>query len=71
MFNHSERGQNVGWVRDEAAQTVVYTTLRDIEAGEELCISYGRIWFEDSDGRGDGSDGDGVEILGRIEVNDG
>lgn len=51
MFNHSIRRQNVIWARDIAAGTIVYTAHRDIEAGEELCISYGnaRLWFEDAD----------------------
>ena len=27
----------------------MYKALRDIEPGEELCISYGRLWFPDAD----------------------
>lgn len=51
MFNHSARAQNVGWHRDLARQVVVYRALRDIAAGEELCISYGeRLTFQDADG---------------------
>ena len=31
---------------------MVYSTLRDIEAGEELCVSYGpHLWFQDADGQ--------------------
>ena len=41
MFNHSTLAQNVGWTRDVKRQIIVYRTLRDVEAGEELCISYG------------------------------
>jgi len=41
MFNHSFQRQNVGWKRDLDAQVVVYTALKDIEAGQELLISYG------------------------------
>ncbi|KAF8544058.1 hypothetical protein BDD12DRAFT_873792 [Trichophaea hybrida] len=41
MFNHSLRRQNVGWKRNLDAQVVVYTALKDIEAGQELLISYG------------------------------
>ncbi|KAM0715276.1 hypothetical protein Q7P37_008774 [Cladosporium fusiforme] len=41
MFNHSTLHQNVGWTRDVAQQVIVYKTLRDVQAGEELCISYG------------------------------
>ncbi|OAP56918.1 hypothetical protein AYL99_09030 [Fonsecaea erecta] len=51
MFNHSTRDQNVGWKRNTETEVIVYTALRDIKAGEELCISYGsvRLWFEDVD----------------------
>ena len=51
MFNHSRLRQNVVWSRDIAAETIVYTAHRDIETGEELCISYGsaRLWFQDAD----------------------
>lgn len=39
---------NIGWIRNIAAETITYTTLRDIESGEELCISYGaRLTFKD------------------------
>lgn len=41
MFNHSSLNQNVGWTRDVKRQVIVYKTLRDVPAGEELCISYG------------------------------
>ena len=41
MFNHSHLRQNVGWTRDVDKLVIVYRTLRDVEAGEELCISYG------------------------------
>ena len=41
MFNHSSLHQNVGWTRDVGRQVIVYRTLRDVPAGEELCISYG------------------------------
>lgn len=50
MFNHSTLYQNVGWGRDLKNLLVTYTTLRDIKAGEELCISYGPgLTFKDSD----------------------
>ena len=49
MFNH-KRIQNVAWKRDIPMQVIRYLTLRDIEAGEELCISYGsKLWFQDTD----------------------
>lgn len=49
LFNHSNhrRRRNVGWTRDVVGECVRYTTLRNVEAGEELCISYGvGVWFE-------------------------
>jgi SET domain-containing protein len=50
MFNHSIPNQNVGWERDVAKQLMTYTTLRDVKAGEELCISYGqRLTFKDTE----------------------
>jgi len=51
MFNHSTLRQNVVWSRNIAAETIVYTAHRDVQAGEELCISYGngRLWFQDAD----------------------
>jgi len=50
MFNHSTMHQNVGWERDLEKLIITYTALRDIKAGEELCISYGsRLTFKDTD----------------------
>ncbi|EKD13842.1 uncharacterized protein L3040_005539 [Drepanopeziza brunnea f. sp. 'multigermtubi'] len=50
MFNHSTLHQNVGWERDIKNLLVTYIALRDIKAGEELCISYGqRLTFKDKD----------------------
>lgn len=51
MFNHSTLRQNVVWSRNIAAEAIIYTAHRDIQAGEELCISYGsaRLWFQDAD----------------------
>jgi hypothetical protein len=37
MFNHSTQEQNIGWMRDLSRKLIVYRTLRDIRAGEELC----------------------------------
>jgi hypothetical protein len=53
MFNHSTKAQNVRWSRNTEQDYIVYTSLRDIEAGEELCISYGSraLWFEDVEER--------------------
>lgn len=61
MFNHSTRDQNVGWKRNTDTDVIVYTALRNIKAGEELCISYGsaRLWFKDADAEAyDNSDDD-------------
>ena len=49
LFNHSSLQQNVGWSRDLTGQCIVYRALRDIKAGEELCINYGKLWFVDAD----------------------
>ena len=53
MFNHSTKAQNVRWSRNTEQDYIVYTSLRDIEVGEELCISYGSrvLWFEDVEER--------------------
>jgi len=55
MFNHIRR-PNIGWERDIPKQTIRYYTLRDVEEGEELCISYGpKLWFDDVDGPKEGN----------------
>lgn len=70
MFNHSSIRQNVGWKRNLGAEVVVYSTLRDIEEGEELLISYGAcLTFEDVEAKQARSDDeDGQDILSRIDV---
>ncbi|CAD0094787.1 unnamed protein product, partial [Aureobasidium vineae] len=69
MFNHSSLHQNVGWERDVANKLIVYKTLRKVEKGEELCISYGdRLWFKDADVGEEEDEGDGLGVLGGIEV---
>jgi len=70
MFNHHSTEQNVGWERDVARLIVVYKTLRDIEEGEELCISYGgRLWFKDTDAQQETSESDdGSELLNSIQI---
>ncbi|KAG1472280.1 hypothetical protein G6F56_001631 [Rhizopus delemar] len=46
MFNHDNK-PNIGFIRDKPNQLIRYTALRDIEAEEELCISYGsHLWFD-------------------------
>ena len=68
MFNHSTNHQNVVWRRNLSHQTVVYTALRDISAGEELCISYGgNLWFKDADASTDKED-TAEEVLGGIQI---
>lgn len=72
MFNHSTMNQNVGWDRDIENHLVTYTTLSDIKAGEELCISYGqRLTFKDTDEEQpeNGSD-DWTEVLNIIDLID-
>ncbi|KAH9881632.1 hypothetical protein IAQ61_000359 [Plenodomus lingam] len=50
LFNHSTQEQNVGWIRDTNRLIITYRALRDINVGEELCISYGsRLTFKDAD----------------------
>lgn len=50
MFNHSAQEHNVGWKRDVQNMIITYWTLRDVKAGEELCIHYGhRLTFKDTD----------------------
>ncbi|KAJ2632204.1 hypothetical protein H4R22_001443 [Coemansia sp. RSA 1290] len=48
MFNHEPPGsENVGFVRDMDRALIKYVALRDIAAGEELCICYGsNVWFD-------------------------
>ena len=76
MFNHSSTCQNVGWTRDLKDELVVYRALKDIGTDEELCISYGapgQLTFLDAEAyeverEEADEDGDGEEMLGRIEV---
>jgi len=78
MFNHSTRDQNIGWLRNTEFDVIIYTALRDIKAGEELCISYGsvRLWFKDADagfesngeGRGDDENDTGGETLAELDM---
>lgn len=72
MFNHSTLHQNVVWSRDLDAQCITYTALRDIDSGEELCISYGsrRLWFEDAEAADGGpvKEHDPGQTLGELEL---
>lgn len=65
MFNHSHAKQNAGWTRDVEKGIITYRALRNIQIGEEICISYGsNLTFIDAD-RSDNVDdeGDGVDML--------
>jgi SET domain-containing protein len=69
MFNHSFQRQNVGWKRDLDAQVVVYTALKDIEAGQELLISYGpHLTFVDIEKQEEQEEEEEEEPLGRIAL---
>ncbi|KAI9652742.1 MAG: hypothetical protein M1821_007816 [Bathelium mastoideum] len=62
MFNHSRPRQNVGWERDVDHETITYRALQRIEAGEELCISYGdRLTFIDAEEPSEDEAGQGEE----------
>lgn len=72
MFNHSNLSQNVGWERDLNNLLITYSTLRWIQAGEELCISYGqRLTFKDTedDGTANGPE-DWTDVLNIIDLID-
>lgn len=40
IYNHSDNN-NATWFIDEQKQTYKFIAIRDIEAGEEICTSYG------------------------------
>lgn len=74
MFNHSSLQQNVTWSRDLIARTIIYTAIKDINPGDELCISYGnaRLWFKDADISEDdkqSANGDEFHQAGFTELN--
>jgi len=72
MFNHSNLRQNVGWQRDLQNLLVTYLSLRDIKAGEELCISYGpRLTFKDTEAAElDHCPEDPIAVLNAIDLID-
>ncbi|KAG7443141.1 uncharacterized protein BT62DRAFT_972973 [Guyanagaster necrorhizus] len=46
LFNHSD-SPNVTYEIDLSTESIRYTTVHDIEPGEELCIFYGHnLWFQ-------------------------
>lgn len=76
MWNHRVP-PNVGFIRNAAAQTITFSAVEPIAAGEECCIDYGRhLWFDASgeaaDGVGAGSheadDDDSVDFLSRVVI---
>jgi hypothetical protein len=44
MYNHSDT-PNIHYYYDKDINCIVYESLRDIKAGEELYISYGESWW--------------------------
>lgn len=73
MFNHSTQNQNVGWQRDLENNLVVYRALRDIQEGEELCISYGdHLTFIDADKPAENgvAEEDAEDHLSKIQLNE-
>ncbi|KAF2736372.1 SET domain-containing protein [Polyplosphaeria fusca] len=70
MFNHSLQDQNVVWERDTEKLVITYRAARDIEPGEELCISYGNhLTFEDTDALPDEvEEEDGTDHLSHIQI---
>ncbi|KAF2266685.1 protein methyltransferase [Lojkania enalia] len=71
MFNHSTQNQNIVWERDTRLQIITYRALRDIEAGEELCISYGsHLTFVEADTSAVAAveEDDGIEQLNQIHI---
>ncbi|KAF9963184.1 hypothetical protein BGZ70_007586 [Mortierella alpina] len=72
MFNHANK-PNVGFQRDFVNKVIRYSALRDIQAGEELCISYGpNLWFPDMEkDEQDQAEGHGADGAGNWSGTDG
>ena len=51
LFNHA-RAPSVDYRVDFKNATIRFYAARDIAAGEELTISYGRVWWEEGKGEG-------------------
>ncbi|KAF9481206.1 hypothetical protein BDN70DRAFT_912372 [Pholiota conissans] len=48
IFNHSH-SPNTSYTRDTKLDCIMYTTVHDVQPGEELCIYYGdNLWFSDA-----------------------
>ena len=55
LFNHSLT-PNLNYIRDYNTGSIVYTTSREVEEGEELCTFYGtKLWFKDVNTKDDRS----------------
>lgn len=58
----------MAWQRDVDAESIIYRSLRDIEADEELCINYGRLWFVDTDATYDRVVENDDDFLNKIQI---
>ncbi|KAG6541340.1 hypothetical protein Mapa_017282 [Marchantia paleacea] len=68
IFNHSRRA-NVSYRVRSDNLTIEYTTTSDIRAGEELCIYYGNLRFEEEELEDDDDDDTNWEDkLARLDV---
>lgn len=49
LLNHSEF-PNTSYTLNHSSDSIIYTTSRQISAGDELCIFYGsNLWFQSTD----------------------
>ncbi|KAH9999627.1 cytidine deaminase-like protein [Russula compacta] len=70
LFNHSD-SPNVSYTIDTATESIRYTTVRAVEADEELCIYYGpNLWFKPA-GISDGHTCTGTELALDADADDG
>lgn len=56
LFNHA-RTPSLDYRVSVEGATVTFTAARDVEAGEELTISYGKVWWEE----GESGDNDRIQ----------
>ena len=52
LFNHA-RTPTLDYRVSVEGATVTFTAARDVEAGEELTISYGEVWWDEGEREGD------------------
>ncbi len=45
IFNHSDKHNTEYW-HDEARDLIIFHTIKDVSAGEQLFINYGKDWWE-------------------------